>query len=180
MLPRSSAFSDAVRVMSPEDFDQFEPVTTARYEVIEVKAGEGVIIPGNMVHWVHTSKLQGAVAIKCNFLTSERMESQISTWAFEKENVTDSSLTFKNFEAIAMIWFFEQAVELRALDGPHAAARRWLLKKLLRQFEAIPRRPFWKGKMEEAKALLQENWIPPPPGVPPFEYCRIQQYLDSF
>ena len=147
MLSRDKANNAAIRDMTSSEFEAY----AERKECgkIIVKAGEGVIMPGNMIHRVYT--VERSVAIGCNFLTRPQMETAISTWNYEKTKVQqkmhkdismrdlqDSNI-FINFEAIAMIWLYKEIAKLRRCINQNTGARVKRLLKLFDEFEKTPR-----------------------------------------
>lgn len=192
MLPRSQEYNDAIRSMTAAEFEafaKFEP-----YAEILVKAGEGLIMPGNTIHRVYTVKT--SVAIGCNFLTFAQMETAISTWHFEKELVNKELLLkipsmrelhesniFINFQVIAMIWFYEEVTKLRlAVNRSTDRGRLRLLIELLGKFEKTSRTSAEMSKFEKTKQVIKRDWIQQRVGdvnIPPFEYSFIRLYLTS-
>lgn len=188
VLPRDKKYNDALRTKTAADFEEF--VKSEPYATITVKAGEGVIMPGNMIHRVYT--VYNSVALGCNFLTEPQMETAIATWHFEKTKVKkelkksqcmrelQESNLFINFQAIAMIWFFRETSKLRLELNRCDQAKLKLLKKLFKLFENTPRDTKEEAEFKKTKDLISRNWIQQRVGnvdVVPFDYSTIQQYI---
>lgn len=112
---RDQAITEAIRTMCPEKFDKF--LSTRKHAVYHVHAGQGMMMPGNLVHRVYT--IIDSVAIGCNFLVAPQMKNALRARQWEIATVKNESSKplqlkelkesnlFINFEEISAIYIFD-------------------------------------------------------------------------
>lgn len=182
---RDSQLTEAIRTLTPEEFDTL--LESHHHYTVRVHAGEGLLMPGNLVHRVYT--IQDSVAIGCNFIAKPQIENCLSTRQWECEKV-DQELSkpanerelkqtnlFYNFEAIAAIFLFEKLQHHRRFSRTNRS--RWAedaelvkFKRLINLLEILKRDDAKVAGFKELLANIRREWVKP--GVRKFNWDEVE------
>lgn len=177
---RNTAITKAIRSMTPEQFDRF--LKTQKHAIVHLKAGQGMIMPGNLVHRVYTIK--DSVAIGCNFISEPQMKNALLARQWEQMMVARESpflftTKFFYFDAIAAVFLFEKLQYHRLNISVNESIVKEHLKQLVKIFTEIME----KKRRVEVKSFLdrlQSQWIKPL--TRKFDWCAVEEFArtDSF
>jgi hypothetical protein len=68
---------------------------------LTVRAGDAVVIPGNVLHFVYTP--EDSVAVGVNFLSMPELEVSLKTFQLEREEKIPRGMCFPHFEAVVIM-----------------------------------------------------------------------------
>ena len=157
---RNPNLTKMLRTKTPEKFDKILEGPEWRFAKVNVKAGQCVIMPGNLVHRVYT--ISDSVAIGCNFISEPQMKNALlarswentmvaseSSKPIEMREIKESNL-FINFPAIAAIFIYEKLQYNRLNIEQNESAAKKELRDFICRFYKIMKQTT-TGKIEDKK-----------------------------
>ena len=183
---RDTEITNAIRTMLPEAFDSF--LKNRKHAIVHLYAGQGMIMPGNLVHRVYT--IVDSVAIGCNFISEPQMKNALLARQWEREMVDQESSKpvqlrelkesnlFFNFEAIAAIYIFE-CLQYHRLNIPaNETEVRTLLIQLIYRMKKITHNTQQAATDFHAViSSLQQQWVKPFGSL--FDWVAVDKFYKS-
>lgn len=189
---RTEEITEAIRTMTPELFDEF--IKNHEYQVVHIKAGECMVMPGNLVHRVWTEK--DSVAIGFNYISEPNMMNALKTrmwerWTIDNESQLEAGMRqlketnmFYNFEFIAAIHIFELLKELRLNilpSGEQAAIEK--LKEIIARFKELKvvydRSAERDRSFRSIMSTIEKQWTRPSPTSHKFNWTTVEKFYNT-